>query len=193
MYVSFEQEIADREVRINKAFDLFMNTYPTRQVEAAQLLGTGYNPNDYPDGLTLRQNFKFAVPHLPIPDSNRLAQLIGEDKAAQTEQLIQDGVQSAMKDAYERVYTAVKHAKDKLSDPKAIFRDSLVENIKELAAVLPAFNVTNDPLLADLANDLAHIGSEKPEDLRDSPYTRSDVAQRANAMLQKMAGLNLNV
>lgn len=193
MYVSFSEELAEREERVRKAFDLFLNNYPLRQKEAAQLLANGYNPDDYPDIDTLRHNFKFAAPFLPIPDNNRLAQMIGEDKAAETEKLIQEGVQSAMKDAYERVYEVVLHAKNKLSDPKAIFRDSLVENIRELANVLPAFNITNDPLLADLANELQVIGKTSPEHLRDSPYTRSDVAQRANAMLQKMAGLNLNV
>lgn len=193
MYVSFSGELAEREERVRKAFDLFLSTYPVRQKEAAQMLGNGYNPDDYPDGLDLRQSFKFAAPYLSIPDNNKLAQMIGEDKAAETEKLIQEGVQSAMKDAYERVYEVALHAKNKLSDPKAIFRDSLVDNIKELAQVLPAFNITGDPLLTDLANELAVIGKVDPDHLRDSPYTRSDVAQRANAMLQKMAGLNLNV
>jgi hypothetical protein len=193
MFIGFEEEINEREERVRKAFDLFLGNYLHRQQEAAQLLGTGYNPNDYPSTDQLRQGFKFAVPALPVPDHNQLARLIGEDKAAATDALIQEGVQSAMKDAYERVYEVVKHAKEKLSDPKAIFRDSLVENIKELAGVLPAFNIANDPLLAELAVELQDIGTEKPEELRDSPYRRSDVAQRAQAMLDKMSGLNLNV
>lgn len=190
----FFAAVNEQETKVTEFFNnVFLPAYPKRIIEAQHMLQKSYNIDDYPTIDQLRNRFRFSVPTLPIPDVNQLSALIGEDKAQETQELLNTAMQDALTDAYERVYQVVKHMHEKLADPKAIFRDTLVENAKELRDVLPKLNFSNDPLLTEMCNGLVALTGRTPDELRDSPYARSTTAEKAKKMLDRMAGLNLNV
>jgi hypothetical protein len=95
-----------------------------------------------------------------------------------------------MRDVWKRLHDVMQKAHEKLADPNAIFRDSLIENVKELCSILPRLNVMDDPALeeARLAA-IAAIGAYNPDTLRHDPVLRSDKAREAKAVMDKMAGL----
>ena len=95
-----------------------------------------------------------------------------------------------MKDVWQRLYTVVQKAHEKLADPDAIFRDSLIENVKELCHILPRLNVADDEQLESLRLDaLVKVGAVKPDALRLDPDLRSKKAAEAKAIMDKMSGL----
>lgn len=60
-----------------------------------------------------------------------------------------------------------------------IFRDSVVTNIKDLHDVLEGFNITGNPRLTQLGNDLADLVNVKPKTLRESASVRTAKTERA--------------
>lgn len=63
-----------------------------------------------------------------------------------------------------------------------IFRDSVVENIKELVEVIDSFNLTGDPRLATLSQRLQPL-VVSPDALRDSQPVRHTAEKTARAVL----------
>ena len=83
-----------------------------------------------------------------------------------------------MRDAWERVTTVLAKMIERLNEytpsagkgdrAKGIFRDSLVENVRELIAVLPSFNLTGDSFLATLADRMEReLCAHEAEELRE--------------------------
>jgi hypothetical protein len=72
-------------------------------------------------------------------------------------------------------------------DKTGIFRDTVVTNIQEFADVLGAFNISGDPRLTQLGNDIREFGNIKPKQLRESALVRAEATSRA----QEIVG-NLN-
>ena len=69
-----------------------------------------------------------------------------------------------------------------------VFRDSLVENIAELAAVLPALNVARDPELDRMARAmLGTLTKHDGDSLRDSEGARQETLDATAELLGEMA------
>ena len=96
----------------------------------------------------------------------------------------------AMQDLWQRLYTPVKLATEKLVDPRSIFNDSLVGNLREICELLPRLNVTDDPDLEAMRQlvegKLAHY---HPDNWRNDPDLRKDVAVDAKDIMDKMGAL----
>jgi hypothetical protein len=93
----------------------------------------------------------------------------------------------AMKEVWDRLYDRVKHMAEKLADPKAIFRDTLVDNTKELCALLPRLNFMDDPNLEALRLEVEGGLLKHPEALRNDPDLRRDTAVEAKQIMDKMS------
>ena len=76
---------------------------------------------------------------------------------------------------------------EKLADPKAIFRDTLVDNTKELCALLPRLNFMDDPNLEALRLQVEGALIKHPEALRNDPDLRRDTAVEAKQIMDKMS------
>jgi len=77
---------------------------------------------------------------------------------------------------------------ERLSDRKAVFRDTLVTGLADLCAILPGLNLTGDERLEELRKRaermIAHVD---PQDLRDTPSVRQSVARQAAEIHSMMA------
>ncbi len=78
---------------------------------------------------------------------------------------------------------------ERLAQPDAIFRDTLIGNADEVCDVLQRLNVTNDP---DLESMRVRVKKEltryTPDTLRDVPSHRQQTADRAADILKTMEG-----
>lgn len=76
---------------------------------------------------------------------------------------------------------------ERLHDPKAIFRDTLVSNIVDLVNLLPALNVAEDPDLESMRSRVESIlAGLKAEDLREDKALRQETAKDAESILRDM-------
>jgi hypothetical protein len=103
---------------------------------------------------------------------------------------------AAMQHTTEQITEMVGHMAAKLteykSDPKkkTFFLDSLVDNVRELAKLLPAFNLTNDPKLEQIAKRIQkELCVEDAQSLRDNDDARKVVAKSAEEIVKEVEHL----
>jgi hypothetical protein len=96
-----------------------------------------------------------------------------------------------MADAWARVHDVVEKTVERLSDPTAIFRDSLVDNAIDLCRLMPSLNIANDPEMnavkATIEQTLAKYASNV-DALRHDPIVRTQAADKLAEVMRKMAG-----
>ena len=135
---------------------------------------------------------------MPVPTSADFRVDLGEAQTAQIKATIEaslrDAATVANRDIAERIAEKVTHMAAKLrgynntKGEKNIFRDSLVENIRELASFIPVLNVYNDANMNSIAKRLeAELCDYSAEDLRLDDMARNNVADKADQILADIA------
>jgi hypothetical protein len=189
-YLSFTNEFRKEKGEWQYLVDDFLNNYDDLRQDAQRVLGQLYNEDDYPSQDMLVRKFSMDLAIFPVPSTDfRVA--IGDEELAEiqkdVERRVMDAQNHAMQDLWDRLYKQVEHMTEKLSDPKAIFRDSMVENARELCSLLPRLNFTDDPNLENLRQQVeANIARHHPDALRNDPDLRQDTAAEAKAIMEKM-------
>lgn len=185
---SFRKEKAERTLLVSR----FAYDYPTLKAKAKQDLGPLYCESDYPAANEIERKFHMDIQVMPVPSSDFRVQ-IGTDELARIQQDVEERLKSAqataMKDLWNRVYEKVKHIHEKCADPKAIFRDSMIENARELCELLPRLNFADDPNLETMRQEIESKLLRHPEILRLHPEMRRDTAAEAKAIMDKMSAI----
>ena len=159
--------------------------------EAARNMLKGlYREEDYPTVSQLRRRFRFEVNYNPIPTGSdfriSLSQEELDELSKATDERIQEAVEVAHHDAITRLRECVEHIRERLANPEAIFRDSLIINAREVCDVLQRLNVTNDTHLEDLRQQVERLAQVHPQELRESDNTRQTTANEAQRILDAM-------
>ncbi len=95
---------------------------------------------------------------------------------------------TAMQDCWKRLYSVVSKAAQKLNEPDAIFRDSLIENISDLCTMLPKLNVMEDPNLESMRQAIeTTVGGINPDQVRDNAEVRKTAVQSLDEITSKMS------
>jgi acetate kinase len=126
---------------------------------------------------------------MPVPTADFRVSIASDELRRiqqDVEQRVQQSARVAMQDVWQRLHDRVAHMADKLSDPKAIFRDSLVENAREICAILPRLNFTDDPDLERMRQEVEATLLKHPDALRNDPVLRQDTATQAKRIMDAM-------
>lgn len=193
-FLEFTAQIRNYETIFNNKADQFTANYPDLIEEAKNRLNGLFNQKDYPTPQEIRGKFYFDIRFDPIPEAGDIRVNIQQDELdklnADLETRKNEAIAQAMKDPYIRLHNAIKHAQEKLSDPKAIFRDSLIDNLVDLVKILPSLNITSDPKLDELRKEVSEkLTQNNPETLREDKTARQETAEKASELLKKMEGL----
>jgi hypothetical protein len=205
LYSDFAKRFAEYKTNFNKAADEFAAKYPSYLTTAKKRLGKMWKDEDYPAPSEVRRMFNFHHWVQPCPTSDdfrvKLAKEHEQDIKAELEAMMKEALHNAMKDPIERITetvgklsTRLKGYKpgDKAKGKKAegTFRDSLIENIKELLVILPAFNLTGDPKMTALTDRIAkELCTKDAEILRNDETARKSVVKSADAILKAAEAL----
>jgi len=87
---------------------------------------------------------------------------------------------------------AVKKLTVPIGDDGHIFRDSLIDNMVDVAYRMAKVNVSDDPVIADRIRDLQSLVStyaNNKDVLRSSQTVREKAATQIDALCNQMAGL----
>lgn len=188
-YLSFMSDFRKEKGEWEQLVQEFLDEYDQMKLDAQRILGSLYDPADYPTALELRHKFKMDMAVFPVPSADfRVA--IGSEELTRIQQdverRVKEAEQAALKDVWNRLYERVKHIAEKLADPKAIFRDSMVENAREICALLPRLNFADDPNLEAMRQQVEASLIKPPEALRNDPDLRRDTAATAKDIMDKM-------
>jgi len=167
-------------------------------------LGDLFNRAEYPEVHTLRNRFAFSYNFFPVPQAGDFRIDINEEAKAEIlancNQAYQDRLNNAMRDAWERLKECLTRMSDRLivdvvhdeqgtpSHEFRVFRDSLIDNAKELTDLLKHLNLTQDPMMEQARRDLNHVLIKyDAETLRESFTARTDAKAQVDAILNKMS------
>ncbi|MNM77660.1 hypothetical protein D3C81_895210 [compost metagenome] len=186
-YLDYMAAIQQLKAEFQKAVAEFVMQYPLLRQEAKRNLGTLFNDADYPDVSNIAGKFRFDVSVLPLPKGDDFRCDLGVDDVRRIQQEIEantrDALHDSMLDAFDRVAKVVEAYIDRLADPKTVFRDSLVQNARDLAEVLPSLNIAGDAKLDGITTRLKDkLCSFEPDDLRKDEGARRKAYNEAMEM-----------
>lgn len=191
-YLAFMTDFRKEKAEWQNLVDQFIGGYDQLRLDAKRTLNGLYNDADYPDAQEIIRKFKIDMVISPVPSTDFRVS-IASDELTRIQQDVESRVSEAqtvaMKEVWDRLYDRVKHMAEKLADPKAIFRDTLVDNTKELCALLPRLNFMDDPNLEALRVQVEGSLIKHPEALRNDPDLRRDTAVEAKQIMDKMSAM----
>ena len=183
-YMEFINDLGEHKTEFQNRVMDFCGMYSDLQTKARLTLKGMYNPGDYPSPERINKKFDFSVSVLPLAGAKDFRINLSKEQVAQMgaqlERQNAKAVKQAMRTAWTRLHDAVTHMADKLSGEKTVFRNSLVDNLEELTRVLPVLNITNDPELAKVCDEISRsLCSYDPDTLRKDDLARGKTGRAA--------------
>lgn len=203
LYMEYAKKMGELKNEFEAAVDVFVSEYPKYVKEAQKVLGKLFSVEDYPEAHEVKKRFALEVIILPCPDVADFRVALDKedldeirknlDKRLQTQ--LKTATASAAKRIAETVgnmATRLKEYKpaDKGKNKKAEgrFHDSLIEHVRELADLLPAFNLDDDPKLAAVHKRIVkELCAHEPDMLREDEAVRKQVAKSAKEIVDAVA------
>lgn len=192
IYMDYTAKLRELQRDFDTAVEEFLADYDNLVAQARVMLNGLFNEGDYPTIETLRGKFGVSLRVLPFPDAEKFGVVLPEEELAGIRQDIEDQTQeainNAMGDLWQRLYDVVARMSERLAQPNAIFRDSLVENVREICDLLPQMNFTEDQDLENLRKQVDEkLAIHEPETLRNDPLARNQAAKQAVEIQSMMA------
>lgn len=193
MYYDYTAQMGLLKEKFDHAVRDFLAYYPEMKERAKTDLNGMYVESDYPTVKEIAQKFGFRVSFFPVPASNdfRVINIDEKDVASIREQMadeVSGAVREAQRERWERLLVVVKHAVERLSSKDSIFRNSLIDNIKEAVETLPRLALDEDKDFdLVLAEVKAKLSVCDPQDLRDDAKARAKTARDAAEIVKKMS------
>jgi hypothetical protein len=193
-FLQFQEDMGELQAEFHGAVDAFLKDYDIQVAAMAFKLGGLFDRNEYPPAELLRHKFNFAWHVMPLPASGDFrveteAALRANLRDAYIEATNQR-VAESMSAMWARLRECLEHMMDRLGRNKDgkpnIFRDSMLENAKELVNLLKDFNITHDPQMEKARQELCMlIDGVEPDELRKSMPIREEVKANVAAILSK--------
>ena len=190
MFLDYSTKVRQAKTDYANLVDAMVRAYPAEVQAARARLGTMYNPDDYPDPSDLSAEFKIGVEFTPVPTSSDFRVDLNNEAMDEIKQQITDSVhlrqEEAVKATFTRVREVVSKMDDRLSDPKAIFKDTLVSNVGDLCKVLDGLNITGDVRIDEIAKFMTDELIKPASALRTNLALRSSVAGKCKELLARL-------
>lgn len=187
LFFEFETQMLKFKGEYEVAIGHFFDNYDAVIADAKVRLNGMFREQDYPNKSEILEKFAFKVSFMPVPESDFRIKLTDEEVArlkSSVETEITTRMNDAVKDIWRRVKDQLLHMRERLSDPKAVFRDSLFDNLKELIHLLPKLNVTGDHSISEACNDMTKLLAS-PEAIRTNSNLRNQKAEEVQEVLNK--------
>jgi len=189
-YLGFVDKYRTLKGEFDSLASQFIADYARVKDSAKQSLGSLYNEADYPDAASLREKFKVDLELGPVP-SNDFRVNIADDELSRIQQDVTSRVEAAqtqaMKAAWSRLYERVEHMSTMLTKDNPRIHDSMVEHIRDLCGTLTDLNLTDDPNLEAMRQEVERsLGTVSVTDLRNDKTARAETAETAANIMAKM-------
>lgn len=161
-YVSLIDNIMEQ--RIDARNDL-VNNYTAHIREAQRFRGELFCPEDYPEADELANSITMEREFMPVPDGQHfIAHLPEEERERikqEIEERINERIRSAVEDLYRRLQHNVAQAAERMRPDEEgnekTFRNTLIENLREISENAPMLNITNDPKIDQICKQIQDI------------------------------------
>ena len=181
-YMKFIEEHENLVGGFNERVGEFIaSKYPTAMEQAEFRMGALFNPADYPSANDLRRRFYINL------DIDGVATAY-DYRLETNDAAIQARVTKAMADLWARLAKPLEHFADKMGSDE-IFRDTTINNLRDIVAAIPEFNFADDPNLERIRQEIDKtLLIYQPADLRKDKDVRAVAADQAKDIMSQMAG-----
>lgn len=192
-YFEFNRELTRRKDEFEQMVQDFLVAYPTLISAQAFKLGSMFNRAEYPSVDTLSSRFGMRITYTPVPTAGDFRVDIHntglQELRRQYEESAEERVRSAMDELKKRLFNAVHHLIDRMTDDgdkRKRFHSDILDRFAETMASIRMLNVTKDDVLDEFVAHAEHVVSGlSVDDLRDDPDTRKDVKDLMQGVLSK--------
>lgn len=200
LFDNFMKEMAAAKRVAFDARDEFVEHYDEDAEAARGNLGGLVLETEYPSRDDVEAAFRIHFDIEPIPESSTFRGLpdlalnsLKKNLDKKRESQIKAAQAAAWAESRERVEHLIKRLTEApvptAPDKSPRFKNSTVENVRELLELLPGWNITDNPLVADIVGDLKQmLQNVTAESLRRDEKLRAATAQNAQSVIDKMKG-----
>lgn len=198
LFSKFSDEFRTLKRDFAEAADKFAAKYPDYVAERKVKLNGLFNEKDYPSAEEIRSKFHLDLTILPFPAAEDFRSDLDEETVAEIKQKLTENTDNvlsgAMKHTAKQITDVVGNLAKRLKEyepgeGKKLYA-SLVDNVRELAELLPAFNLTSDPALDAITKRIqAELTVEDSAALKENEHARASVAQSADEIVAAVGAL----
>jgi hypothetical protein len=194
LYFNFTTQMRDYEREFHTSVESFLVSYSDYVEQVRPVLGSLFRAEDYPDVSELRDKFEVRVDILPIPSGSDFRVSLSEAETARIAKEIDEttrkSTERGIRDLWMRLFDVVRHMANRLDDPDARLHSTVVTNVRELVDLLPHLNLTSDPALTALTEQVRdQLCRYSADHLRNSATSRAETAAYATRLAQTIAGV----
>lgn len=190
-YLSFMTEFRREKGEWQALVEEFMLNYDVLRSKARGFLAGLYNDNDYPTVGEVSHKFSIDMAVFPVPNADFRVSISSDELTriqSDVETRVREAGAVAMKEVWERLFHHVEHIAERLADPAAIFRDSMLESTEATCSLLTKLNVLDDPNLERMRAEVeAKLTGHHPDSLRNDPDKRRETAATAQDIMARMS------
>jgi hypothetical protein len=193
MFMKYTEEMRKVIAEHEKALAAFLKTYPELVKDAQKRLGDLLKDKRLPTAAEIKHKFRIRQDILPIPEAGDFRCKLTDGQEAQIKKQvassIEDMTERAVTSVWEQFTELVSKIEETMKQPKKIFRDSLISNLKDYCELLPKLNLTNDNNLEHLRKEaLAKLAKLIPDNLRQDKNDRKKAHKSAKEIMEKIKG-----
>lgn len=197
---AFDLKVSNSIADLEAAWDNYALWYPSLVADAEKTitgLGGLFDRSQYPDHKQIRGMFAAGVEYWPIPDTGHFVAEIANEVAQDARDAVNKNnvlrANQAVNEMLSRIESGVGKYVDKVASYRdtgdgivGIFRDSLVDNVRELGQLVRQLNFSDDPSIDALANQVERLARVTAESLRENPRMRDDMVSEGRALMAKL-------
>ena len=200
-YTRMHEKIDELIAEFYSAVEKLIGAWDEVEEEAKRKLAGRYCPELRPTPDEVRKAFHAELVTEVMPDRRDIRldlddariEKIRKDATERDRELFKQVTDATFQRVHKALTAVVegldRHGQEKDGlERKQSFKDSLINNMADLADALPGLNISGDPKLARLARDIAaKLTVIKPEELREDENGRSEVKTEAKQMLADLS------
>lgn len=191
-------DAAVRDLVNNWDFEVQKDIQRIKDICARKGIPDRSDPNDYPTADEVEARFGIAIRYIPVPKVNDFDPRLGlsdADKSSLQQQL-DDASTNATRHVLTQMIVPMQRAVEKLrvniGDDGSIFRDSLIDNMVDVADRMNRVNLSDDPKITEAIRDLQSLVgtyASNKDMLRSTPSIREKAVTQIDDLMSKMQGL----
>lgn len=190
-YFEYFERMRKANKNIEEKLAALLVIYDDLRKSSLARMGDMSDPNDLPPASVVKNKFGMRIAISPLPATGDLRVELPTEEKEKIKKSIgesaQESIRNAMNDAWSRLYEVVRKMQERLTDPKATFRDSLVGNVVGMCDLLTRLNVTQDEKLEKMRNKVLETVKHEPQTFRDDKALREQTAKKAEKILKDMS------
>lgn len=199
LHLEFVKQLRELIREYDAAADALVSKYDSLVQQRRRERGTLFNPKHYPSKQDLKGKYSVTYQTMPVPDADDFrSDVLDADTVADIKREISENgnvfVDEAMKHSYQKIAKVVGIMADRLKhygkEEGDRFYDAWIENVQELAKLLPNFNLTDDPeytkLVARINKELC---STNTETIKEDDVVRKKIVKSADEILKTVGAM----